>query len=430
MADPNAARAALAEQKRALAEALLADAPSLETPAAAAAADRFRALGAPVRRDEYWRFTDPTRLTKPLPFAEGGAPASAADPFEAIDATRLVFVSGRFRADLSDDLAAAGLEIATLADGAPDWARETLGALEARAQEPVARPLAAYAGAGAVDGVAIRAAEKAAKPVHIRHLAAGAGAASFRAIVRVEPGAEATLLESGPGGDRHLSLVEASIGAGGALHHVRSQTDPALKEAATHLVASIAEGAMLKSFTLSSAAAADQLFRNETVLWLDGDDVNAHVAGGVIGVGAATIDNTLFLAHRALRGESRQVFKTVVSEEAKAVFQGKILVEQAAQKTDGYQISQGVVLGERAAITSKPELEIYADDVKCSHGSTTGALDETALFYLRSRGLPRRAAEAMLIEAFIEEAIEEIADAALQAAMRTEAAALIAARTA
>ncbi|MCI4665550.1 MAG: SufD family Fe-S cluster assembly protein [Neomegalonema sp.] len=434
MADPNAARAALAEQKRALAAALLAETPASDAPsglniARAAAAEQFAAAGAPVRRDEYWRFTDPARLTAPRPAASPGAVAGAAgNPFSDVDAATAVFVAGQFRPDLSDDLSVAGLEIATLGQGAPDWASSLIGALESRAQAPVERPLATLTAAAATDGVALRAVGKAAKPLHIQHLAASDGVAAFRAAVMIEEGAEATILESGPGGIRHLSLIEAQIAKGGALDHLRSQTAPNLKEAATHLFGAVADGGVLKSFTLSAANSAEQLFRNETVLWLDGDDVSAHVAGGVVGTGEATIDNTLFLTHRALRGESRQVFKTVLADEAKAVFQGKILVEQAAQKTDGYQISQGVILGERAAIMAKPELEIYADDVKCSHGSTTGALDESALFYLRSRGVPRQAAEAMLIEAFLEEAIEEISDPALQEAMRAEAVGLVAER--
>ncbi|MEM9735392.1 MAG: SufD family Fe-S cluster assembly protein, partial [Pseudomonadota bacterium] len=126
--------------------------------------------------------------------------------------------------------------------------------------------------------------------------------------------------------------------------------------------------------------------------------------------------------------ESRQVFKNVISDKAKAVFQGKIFVREGAQKTDGYQISQGVLLTDGAEFLVKPELEIYADDVACSHGSTTGALDETALFYLRSRGVPQVAAEAMLVAAFVDEAIMEIADEALADLMRDHVAAWMAAR--
>jgi len=121
-------------------------------------------------------------------------------------------------------------------------------------------------------------------------------------------------------------------------------------------------------------------------------------------------DDTVFVTHAAERCESRQVFKKVLKNGAVGVFQGKILVKQKAQKTDGYQISQSLLLDGDSQFLAKPELEIYADDVKCSHGSTSGALDEVALFYLRSRGVPMKAAQSLLVLAFLAEAIGEIED--------------------
>ena len=121
-------------------------------------------------------------------------------------------------------------------------------------------------------------------------------------------------------------------------------------------------------------------------------------------------DDTVFITHAGQRCESRQVFKKVLKNGAVGVFQGKILVKQGAQKTDGYQISQSLMLDDDSQFLAKPELEIYADDVKCSHGSTSGAIDETALFYLRSRGVPKNEAQALLVLAFLAEAIAEIED--------------------
>ncbi|MEM7239309.1 MAG: SufD family Fe-S cluster assembly protein, partial [Pseudomonadota bacterium] len=134
----------------------------------------------------------------------------------------------------------------------------------------------------------------------------------------------------------------------------------------------------------------------------------------------AHLDNTVFVTHDAVNCESRQVFKNVLADRSTAVFQGKIYVKEGAQKTDGYQISQAVLLTDGSEFLAKPELEIYADDVACSHGSTTGALDETALFYLRSRGVSLEDAEAMLVASFVDEAIGEIADEALGDIMRGE----------
>ncbi len=142
----------------------------------------------------------------------------------------------------------------------------------------------------------------------------------------------------------------------------------------------------------------------------------------------AHVDNTVFVTHTGQGGESRQVFKNVLADKARGIFQGKIFVRQAAQKTDGYQISQAVLLTDGAEFSAKPELEIYADDVACSHGSTTGALDRTAMFYLRSRGVPEAEAQAMLIAAFADEAIMEIADEGMADLMREEVARWMAAR--
>ena len=129
-------------------------------------------------------------------------------------------------------------------------------------------------------------------------------------------------------------------------------------------------------------------------------------------------DDTIFITHGAERCESRQVFKKVLKNGATGVFQGKILVKPGAQKTDGYQISQALLLDEASQFLAKPELEIYADDVKCSHGSTTGAIDENALFYLRSRGVPRRTGQVLLVLSFLAEAMAEIEDQRLAEEMR------------
>ncbi|MFN6977697.1 MAG: SufB/SufD family protein, partial [Gemmobacter sp.] len=156
-----------------------------------------------------------------------------------------------------------------------------------------------------------------------------------------------------------------------------------------------------------------RLTRNEAVIDLAGHDASAHIAGAVLGDGDFHQDDTVFMIHGGERCESRQVFKKVLKNGAVGVFQGKILVKPGAQKTDGYQISQSLLLDENSQFLAKPELEIYADDVKCSHGSTTGAIDETALFYLRARGVPLAVAQSLLVMAFVAEAIDEIADPAL-----------------
>jgi Fe-S cluster assembly protein SufD len=182
----------------------------------------------------------------------------------------------------------------------------------------------------------------------------------------------------------------------------------------THLFSRLGTESVFKSFTLG---ANGLLTRNECVIELTGDDAVAHVAGAAIGDGDFHHDDTVFITHDALRCESRQVFKKVLRNGAVGVFQGKILVKKDAQKTDGYQISQSLLLDGDSQFLAKPELEIYADDVVCSHGSTSGAIDEDALFYLRARGVPVDVATDLLTLAFLAEALHEIESDSLSSAV-------------
>ncbi|MDD7972530.1 SufB/SufD family protein [Roseinatronobacter alkalisoli] len=410
-------RAKLKAQKRDAAQARLA-ALSLPqgggwvTRARTAARARLLDMGLPVKRDEYWRYTDPRDLTSDQFAAAKVLKITDEEPaFSAVDRVKLVFVDGVFDALASDDPALAGVEISLLLDVANTdlhWAQDIYGKLEARGQLPVERPLAAFNTAFAQQGVLIRATAKAAKPVALVYLRSHEHAdAIMHHIVRVEQGAELTLLENGPVAARFNQVIEAEIGAGGTLHHVRTQGRDHDRAGSAHLFAQLGQGAQLKSFTLT---ANGRLVRNEAMIWLDGQGGSAHIAGATVGDGAFHHDDTVFVTHGAQGGESRQVFKKVLRNGAVGVFQGKILVEQAAQQTDGYQISQALLLDENAQFLAKPELEIYADDVKCSHGSTSGEIDPAQLFYLRARGVPEAKAKMLLVLAFLAEALDEIAD--------------------
>ena len=383
--------------------------------ARAAALARLDAMGLPKRRDEYWRFTDPARLLA----AEVQAAVSADDEvpgFDGIDQLKLVFVDGVFDPMASDDPALAGLEISRLAvAGALDihWAHDLYGQLEAQGQAPVPRPLAALNSAHATDGVLIRVTGRAARPISlIYHRRSERSDVILHHCIKLEPGADLTLLESGPAAARFNSVLEVEVGDGASFHHVRTQGRDHQRLAATHIFARLATASRFRSFTLTANGA---LTRNECVVDLTGADASAHVAGAALGDGAFHQDDTVFISHGAMRCESRQVFKKVLRAGATGVFQGKILVKKGAQKTDGYQISQALLLDGDAQFLAKPELEIYADDVKCSHGSTTGAIDEAALFYLRSRGVPMAEAQGLLVLSFLADAIAEIEDPAIAA---------------
>ena len=373
-----------------------------------AALGRVRAMGLPGRRDEYWKYTRPDTLVQPEPVPAAVFDADEAPVFSAIDALRIVFVDGVFDAEASDDLTAEGLEITRLAD-APDihWAKDLYGQLETNGQHPVERPLAALNTAYATDGVLIRVTGAVSRPVNLSYFhKAEASDVVLHHVVKLEEGAELTLLENGPAAARFNKVLEVEIADNAKFNHVRAQGRDHERRAATHTFTRLGTESAFKSFTLTANGV---MTRNECVIELTGDDAIAHVAGACMGDGNDFHhDDTVFITHDALNCESRQVFKKVLRNGATGVFQGKILVKEGAQKTDGYQISQSLLLDEDAQFLAKPELEIYADDVACSHGSTSGAIDEAALFYLKSRGVPTDKATDLLVLAFLAEAVEEI----------------------
>ena len=379
------------------------------TEAREAALARLRAMGLPGRRDEYWKFTRPdTLISADVPEAAVFDPQEA-PVFDDLDKLLIVFVDGVFDADASSDLSGEGIEIERLATaGEADihWAKDTYGVLEARGQTPVHRPLAAWNTAFATDGIVVRVTDKVSRPINMRYLHKDPTSdAILHHVVRVESGAEVTLLETGPAAARFNKSMEVDVAAGGAFHHIRSQGRDHERRAATHIFARLGTESVFKSFTLTANGV---LTRNEAFIEIMGDDAVAHIAGAALGDGDFHHDDTVFITHDAVNCESRQVFKKVLRNGAVGTFQGKILVKAGAQKTDGYQISQSLLLDDDAQFLAKPELEIYADDVACAHGATSGAIDEEAVFYLRSRGVPAGEAADLLVLAFLAEAIDEI----------------------
>ncbi|MAM60548.1 Fe-S cluster assembly protein SufD [Maritimibacter sp. UBA3975] len=406
----------LARKRDALAERLgaltMPEGGAWITEARKAALSRLEATGLPAPRDEYWRFTPPGALN-----AAEAAPAALFDHggempvFDAVDRVRIVFVDGVFDADASDDLSLAGVEIERLSDAATKdihWAKGLYGVIEELGQTPVERPLAALNTAFATDGVLIRVTGKAEKPVSLiyRHESETSDA-YLHNVVKLEAGAEMTLLENGPAAARFNKCLEVDVGKGARFHHIRAQGRDHERQAVTSMFVRQDAESLFKSFTLT---ANGRLTRNEAFILLQGRDASAHIAGAALGHGDFHHDDTVFITHDAENCESRQVFKKVLQKGAVGTFQGKILVQRGAQKTDGYQKSQSLLLDDDAQFLAKPELEIYADDVACSHGSTSGAIDEDMLFYLRARGIDRETSMDLLVIAFVAEAMEEIED--------------------
>ena len=389
---------------------------------------RLRSMGLPSRRDEYWKYTRPDTLTQVGATNAAVLATDEAPVFGEIDTLQIVFVDGVFDEAASADLTLEGITIERLAAANADihWAKGLYGALETNGQTPVERPLATLNTAFATDGVLLHITGKPSKPIHLiyRHVS-NTSDAILHHVIKVDADAEVTVLENGPAAARFNECMEVDIADGAKFHHVRAQGRDHERRAATHIFARLGTESTFKSFTLTANGV---MTRNECVIELTGDDAHATIAGASLGDGDFHHDDTVFITHDAVKCESRQVFKKVLRNGATGVFQGKILVKAGAQKTDGYQISQSLLLDEDSQFLAKPELEIYADDVACSHGSTSGAIDEDALFYLRSRGVPHGEATDMLTLSFLAEAVEEIENEALAEEINERLAAWLARR--
>jgi len=379
------------------------------------AAEAFQVSGFPTRRIEAWKYTDLAGVAG----AVFGEPlTSVEDRLEIPPAShpRAVFVDGRFRPDLST-LAALGFTAESLGEALPrleGW----LGSLARPESEPMAAlnsmlfedglvvDVPAGVAGGVLELLSVATESERAPAYHPRHL------------IRLGAGASLTVVESatGPYAARYLHnpVFEIDVAEGARLNHGRLQQEGHEGVFLSTVYARVAAGAAYDNFTLNAGA---RLARNEIHVALTGPKAEAHMNGVQLVGDGQHADTTTSLDHAAPDCSSRQTYKTVLAGRSRGVFQGKIHVHQVAQKTDGYQMNQALLLSPEAEIDSKPQLEIYADDVKCSHGATVGELDADHLFFLRSRGIPEAQAKAILVEAFLTEAVEAVADETIRAAL-------------
>lgn len=384
--------------------------------------------GLPGAKAEAWRFTSLSALAK-----QNFAPAQANDNLDMTAALaqsvpgleaayRVVLIDGRFSAAHSTlPRPASSLAEAWTAGQVAIW--DLRAALESQSGFLASRlgqiatlqgaPLVALNTAHLADGVVIAVPNFVAldRPVHVVHVLSQPGIMVHpRLYVELGQGAEATLVES------HVGLIqqpafanpvtEVRVGEGGKLHHYTLQNQGAGTYHIASLRGELGNRARYDGFTLTLGAA---LARTDIAVEL-GEQTECRLSGGYLLNGRQHADTTSYIHHAKPGATSRQVFKGVLDGHSVGVFQGKIRVAPGAQQTDGYQLSRALLLSESAEVNHKPELEIYADDVKCSHGSTIGALDDDSLFYLRARGIPAERARALLIDAFVAEAVEEVRD--------------------
>ena len=366
--------------------------------------------GLPDGREEYWKYTNPTCFNSSKSPVKNEIDHSYKKPiFDNIDCVKIVFIDGVLDLDSSDNITLAGIDIEPLATANKNenhWSLGYFGNIERDSQKVVKKTLASLNTAFAVQGLTINITDKVTKPISIVYYHTDEiSDALIHHVIKVEKNAHATLLESGGIASRSNCVMELSLEENASLDHIRVQGRSHERESITYLFSNLEANSSLKTFTLTVNG---KLTRNEYIVNINGEHAKAHVGGAIVGDAGFSHDDTVFITHSSPNCESRQVFKKVLRNGAKGVFQGKILVKEGAQKTDGYQISQGLMLDDDSNFLAKPELEIYADDVICSHGSTCGEIDPIALFYLTSRGIPKSEAQDMLVLAFLNEAIEEI----------------------
>jgi Fe-S cluster assembly protein SufD len=395
----------------------------------ATAFDAFMAKGLPHRRIEEWKYTDLRALMREAPApAEPAGPKDAtaalqrADVFAALNRARIVFVNGQFVPSLSD---IAGLEGAVdfaslgrfLADG---------GAILDRTLDPAEAPVFALNSAFVRDGAVLRIKEgaKLSRPLELAHVFAGEepGMQTLRHQVSVGAGAEATVMVtySGPDGVAYQTNVvtEMQVGDGAHLRWVNAQEEG---DEAIHLSLLLPRLAGKVRFDPFVFNIGSRVARNEIRISFEDEHSEVRLGGATLGRRRQHLDTTLVVNHSAANCGGHEYFKSAMDDESQGVFQGKIIVEPGAQKTDSKMMSRALLLSDNAGFSNKPELEIFADDVVCGHGATCGQIDEEMLFFLRSRGIGKDEAERMLVLAFLAEAIELIDDEAIVAALETRA---------
>lgn len=280
------------------------------------------------------------------------------------------------------------------------------------------------------EGVAIRVAKGAKAGTLILSHDGASGRQTTRNLIVVEEGAALTLIETHQGGDDAQQVQQVSdvfVAKGAKLTHIRLQ-DVGAKTVhlATDLV-DVAKGANYRGFVLTMGG---ELSRQESFIEFSGQNAEAHISGAYLLSGKQHGDITTCVNHAVPHCVSREVFKGVVADKARGVFQGKIVVAEDAQKTDGHMLNKTLLLSDRAEMDAKPELEIYADDVKCSHGATAGQLDANQLFYLRARGIDEGAARGLLMQSFLAEALFEVEDEQIRDVLQAHVNAWLAAHAA
>jgi Fe-S cluster assembly protein SufD len=392
------------------------------------AAVRFSALGVPTVRDEEWRFTNPAAVVNVdyRPAANASVAVEQIDRFLFGDAAhRVVVINGRFSAELSRVAnLPAGVRAGSLAGFmAGDGAAKVLGRIATVDTRAFAALNTAHLDDGAYlfvpDGVVLD------QPVQILFVSVNGASTPQtishpRCLIVVGDRAEARVIETYTGLDGAYlanAVTEVFVGQSGVLDHYKVQHETV---AASHVASMYVHAARSANFSSHSFSLGGKFVRNDVVAVLDGEGAEVTLNGLYLADGNRLVDNHTTIDHAKPHCPSHEVYKGILGGKARAIFNGKIIVRPDAQKTDAKQTNRALLLSDDALINTKPQLEIFADDVKCTHGAAIGQLDEDAIFYLRARGLTFFEARDMLIHAFAGEILERVKIPELKAALETE----------
>ncbi len=365
------------------------------------AAELNYGLSLPHRKMEDWRWTDLRQLIdRPYPprqtvVAKGLEKLIKSSPFAKVAGARMVFVNGHFAAEhsqLKNDELASKVKI----------------------EEPVIAMNAAFA----TDGARLRISGNADTPIELLFVSTDAAPRTIatRNVIEIEKEASVTVIETHMGEGAYLAncVTEISLGESAKLDRIKVELESGEAIHLSHTHVTLARNSVLNDFTLTSGAGVNR--QNGTVEF-QGQGIDAKVSGAFMLSGEQHADTRLVIDHQQPHCTSRELFKCVMDDHARGIFQGKVMVRKDAQKTDGKQSSHALLLSETAEFDAKPELEIFADDVVCGHGATSGDLNHDHLFYLMSRGIPEAEAKSLLIAAFVGEAFDVVAHEGIKEAL-------------
>ncbi len=388
-------------------------------PAAKEASAALNTLEFPTSKTERWKYTRTNKIVKTDFTVQKSTQAIDLEPYEieGLDADTLVFVNGYYRNDLSSFKPNDNVIVAPLSEALSSQAsivQQYMGRMANHNTEIFTAINTAYA----VDGGFIYVKDNTIveRPIHLINLTDGNNVlAQPRHLIVAGKSSKvdfvATYGSIGNGANLHNVVTEVWVGENAHVHLDKLQYE---SEDAYHIATDQVYQESNSTFTINTITVNGALVRNNLNIVVDATNCTSNLYGLYMPTDKQHVDNHTFVDHKKPHCESNELYKGIINDAATGVFNGKVFVRQDAQKTNAFQSNANILMTDDATINSKPELEIYADDVKCSHGSTTGQFDEEAVFYLRARGIGEDSARKLLTYAFVVDVLDNIENEAIR----------------